>query len=383
MRAARSTALGGVLTVALLAAVGLVAALFLAVGCGDDGPVSPKVSPWTEVPLPDNFLGFGGLLGIAFHGDHGLAVGLLDAAITGPLVLETSGGSWTRVTIPALSSTMFPVSVTFTSAGEAILGGTDIQSSIVTLLDERNGWSAVNFSTHGGIQNFAEGDGILRGVGTSLQGLSLVSTAADVWTADGAGFVTTQANDKGLVDVTWHDGIFYACGFDDAADGSPQEPSNVVVQNDGTGWTRIESPVEDGAFELRAIAVTGDGIVLVGGAITDFSAGASDQYVATLVARGTDGTWTPVSLPDPGTLDEVQDILVTSAGDIVLACGISRIHFVKGSLDTGLADEGPGSRGQIRHLAEDSTGAVFGCGSSFIDEGDVQVPTPLLLKREP
>lgn len=378
MRAIRYPAFGG-----MLAAIGSLAVVSLVVGCGDDNPVSPKPSPWSEVPMPEGVYGPGGLMGIAFHGDRGLVVGFQNATTIGPLVLEASEGGWTPVAIPALTSTMLPVGVAFTSTGEAVLGGVDVQGSTIALLDERNGWSRVDLGLIGGIEGFAGGGGALRAVGTSLHGVSLVSTDADVWTADDPGFITTQANDKGLVDVAWHDGVFYACGFDDAADGSPQEPSNVVVQNDGTGWTRIESPVEDGAWEPRAVAVTGDGVLLVGGAVTDFSAGSADPYVAALVARGTDGNWTTVSLPDPGTLDEVQDILVTSTGDLLLACGNYKIHFLEGNLSKGFTDEGPGTKGEIRSLAEDSTGTIYGCGWTLIDEGDVFLTAPLLLKREP
>ena len=109
-------------------------------------------------------------------------------------------------------------------------------------------------------------------------------------------------------------------------------PWATVNQNSqGSGWEILPSPVEWSSWELRGVAVTAEGVVLVGGAITNFSAGPEDQYVAALAARGLDGTWSAIGLPEAGALDRVNDILIASDGRIFLACGLESIHLLVSS----------------------------------------------------
>lgn len=353
-------------------------------GCDDD-PVTPKVSPWAAVALPDSLEGTS-LFGIAFHGDHGLIAGLRYSAGTSnpaTVVLETTGADWARIHPPGIGETVILDAVAFTPAGEAILGGVDLTGSGAVLLDQRNGWNPVKPGVTGAVVAIGGGNGVLRAVGVSVQGLALVSTAADTWTAEGAGFVTVQANDKALVDLAWEDGVFTACGYDDAADGSPQEPARVVVQNDGSGWAPIPSPFVSATWELKAVAVAGNGAILVAGARTDFSAGAADDYVAMLMIRDPgSGDWFPIDLPRAGSLDRVNDILITSGGDVVLACGLDTVHLLSGPVSGGFTDEGPGTAGTVWVLAEGPGGAIYAAGTMAADPEHPETAMPLLLRRE-
>jgi hypothetical protein len=217
------------------------------------------------------------------------------------------------------------------------------------------------------------GGGLFRAVGIAPEGLSAFSAAPDSWIADDAGF-TTPPSEKGLVDIAFRDGMFYGCGYDDAG-----PPYAVVAENDGSGWTPIEAPgVDLDDRELSAIAVTGDGALLIGGSIADASSG-TVEYAAFLLIRGAAGEWIEGVLPEADRLDRVNDILVASDGTTFLGGGLEETWIAR-QAGEGVELEGPRAPGRIASLCESPDGVVHAAGS--YGPGGI-FGRAVILRREP
>jgi hypothetical protein len=195
------------------------------------------------------------------------------------------------------------------------------------------------------------------------------------------GYVSTPGGpgEKSLVDLTESSGVVYGLGYDDGADGSPGQPFRIVMQYSQGAWSMMPSPCGNcSAWEFRAIAAT-PWAVYAAGAVTDYSPGAEDESVAWLTMYSiADAEWTEIAIPSAGALDRVNDILVSSSGDIYLACGDQASAIVRMPAGGDGVVEWENSGIVLFGLGESADGALLAAG---LIEG-VQNGTPVILERE-
>jgi len=353
--------------------------VFLVASCGDD---SPSSSLWEEVPLVDA-PSEGAFYSLAFSGMRGLAAGYGHdgSQSTGYLVSRMSDGTWSPDTGIPLPSVSVLAAVGFTPSGEAVLAGVDygpVPTGFV--LDQRGGWSRHDFA-FGGLA-FASTPAILRvaGVSGTSSAVILKSSLPDVWSPEVLPFPSPGGNERGLNDVTASNGVFFVCGFDDAGDGNAVSPNSVLFRSDGDGWERIEAPCGGCSNrEFRSVAAKPAGGVFLGGAITDFSSGATDDYRAFLLSWSPSGGWVEVVLPNPASLDRVNDILIAGNGDIYLACGVESTIIVRLPAGGSLERDGTIPGAVIRALAESSDGSIWAAGS--VRASNTEAYRPAIWKR--
>ena len=109
------------------------------------------------------------------------------------------------------------------------------------------------------------------------------------------------------------------------------------------------------------------------------SGGAADEYVAFLLGRSASGDWVELILPQAGTLDRVNDILIASSG-LYLACGMGQTaHLVRAAPGSGPVLDVTLHDAQVECLAEDGDGIVWAAGSRG---NDPNRPVPALWKRK-
>lgn len=355
----------------LLAAAVMTAALPVLSGCGDD-PVAPPSGSWSDVVLPD--LGTA-LLGVAARGARVVAIGYGHGPV-GPEAhaAQSMGGLWRVLPLPTLPPNTVFMGVALDVAGRVVfVGGTPAEQPVI--VDERAGWQATILPVAGLLNAVFAGRGdTLVAVGTASGGLAASSFAAGIWSPDRAGFTTAQ--EKGLVDVTVADGVFIACGWDDA------HLQPVLRRRDPSGWTELPGPggvtVPESHIEYRSVWLEPGGALWLGGTIID-TTGGGERYAAWLARRPSNGDWFEIVLPDPGVLEMVNDILRATDGSVYLACGqiTGRVLRFDG---TRWSDEGPGTPGEVVALAEAANGTIYAAG--FRNSVSSQ-PGPLLRQRTP
>ena len=337
---------------------GLILVAISIAACGDD-----EEAPWSEVEVvgaPPAGVAYS----IAFAGSSGLIGGSGEGGTTTPWVASRSeDGTWAADGEIPLPASGVVSAVGFTTSGEALVSGFELElppSGYV--LDERGGWSRSEILFGG--RAFASAPDVVRLAGTSGIGIVLLTShEPDVWIPEEIPFASSSQNEKGLNDIDFRDGLFVACGFDDGGDGTPESPDNVVFQNSGSGWTAVEAPCGGcSAYEFRSVAVLSSGAFLLGGAVTDFSGGSPDEYTAFLLLR-TATEWVELVLPQPGTLDRVNDILVASNGDVFLACGVTSAFVVRKPGTGSFERDATLPTAGIVGLAESSDGSIWAAGS--------------------
>jgi hypothetical protein len=288
-----------------------------------------------------------------------------------------SDDTWARPAGVPLPTRALLSAAGFAPSGEALVAGADYDTQTGFILDERGGWSRHDFA-FGGV-SFATAPEIVRVAGyASNNNVVMKSSAPDVWIPESIPF-PGPVNEHGIKDICVGDGVFYACGFDDGGDGSPEFPHQVLFQSDEAGgWVRIEVPCGGCSDrEFRAVAITSQGGLLLGGAITNFSGGSPDMYRAFLI-HYTGGNWEEIVLPEPGALDRVNDILVTTNGDIYLACGMETGFIVRLPVGGTGEREAAIPAARISALAQ-SAEAIWAAGEIFV--GTAEASRPGLWKR--
>jgi hypothetical protein len=374
MRAARRSTVAFVLSALI---VGLNA-------CSNSSEPRPPAEAWRAVALQGG-PARGILMDIAFSGGRALAVGTAAVGVPPtadytPFVAEPGeGGAWRRATPPALPEAGLLTAVGFTAGSEAIMAGADVRPpGQGFVLDERGGWNRIDVSL--GALALATSGGVTRlaGMGGAP---ALVSLAADSWSAESLPFPSTTG-ERGLVDIAARDGVWVACGYDDGAEGTPDSPHAVLFRNGGAGWQRVAVPCGGCSNrEFRAVAVSATGGLLLGGAITDYGAGAADASVAFLLVRSVAGDWTEIVLPGAGRLDRVNDILAASDGSIYLACGLDGAHcVVRSPSGAPAACELSLERARIEALGEGPGGVLYAVGAT-LDAGNSALQSPALWRR--
>lgn len=276
------------------------------VGCASD-PTSPDQNDapkWESIPLPAD-LPDGVLTGVAFHGGRSIAVGI-QAVPIGGIVVTSDGDGWT--TLP--TNVDGPLNdVVFTPESDAVAIGRT-RSFLPFVLDERTGWTANEILQTPGFLCCAEVgiDGTLRTVGglTALRNLT-----AGQWETETVTFPNTS-NEKGIIDLTvGSDGSFYACGFDDGGEGTPEEPFRMIMQNAGNGWSFF-APILEAPNASQLAYDPEQGFFVAG---EQFQR--DGQPLADLWVRDLEGDWTEIDLP--GALGwSVRDLLVTPDGCVYL-----------------------------------------------------------------
>ncbi len=365
-----------------------VVALFLflvfAGGCSGDepnGPVPPG-AVWVEVPLPIG-LPAGVIWRIGYQADRGLAILLRESLQDGFVLLEENGSGWSVLPLPA-TNLAAPLDLAFEPDGRAVLAGFTAAGA-PSVLAERPNWTEVPLpAMTGGLQSLArDGGGVFHAAGSGTAEIpGVMGTIDGSWTRES--YPTAgDPQEKSIVDMAAGSGILYACGFDDGADGTPQAPFAVLMANSGNGWNAVAGPPGSEAnHEFRAVEVNSQGALLLGGAVTDYSAGAPDPSRAFLALRLNStppDEWAQAELSQAGDLDRVNDILAAASGDTYLACGDSTAYLVW--IPRGFAAsvvEFAGAGVSLYALAEDGAGRIYAAGGRT-ENGRMR---PLILRRE-
>jgi len=377
-----------------LMAIGMVFALGSFAGCSDDdGGTGPGggtgLRDWPVVELPAELVD-GMVLSLDAAGDRtvGLAVGS-----SGSWVIERGAAGWETIGAKPLPGTLGrpPILIPMFASGLAIDGrgkvqvvGADVVEPSPAVWSEGDtGWDVTapaGSQVRGALQAVVAlraQDIVASGFGTSAV---LVATGS-IYDGLDFGLVTTPGDlgEKSLVDLTESLDVVYGLGFDDGADGSPGQPFRIVMQYREGAWSMMPSPCGDCAFrEFWAIAASPSGLY-VGGAITDFSQEAVDESVAWLMMWSfVAEEWTEVELPSAGELDRVVDILVSSSGDVFLACGDQAAAIVKMPVSGNGVVEWEDDGIVLFGLGESGDGTLLACG---LIEG-VENGTPVVLERE-
>ncbi len=363
-------------------ALGLAACAVLLASCHHGATRPAPAGPWEEVAVvraPDR----GAFMGLAFTAGRGLIVG---AGFSGPTytpvytpfaaLLQTSGVWAPADGLPA------PAGSFLTAAGIAP-GGRFVAAGVAALpvpgfiLEERDGWSRHDVP-FGGLAFAASGDTLRFAGAAAGNGQIRASIYPDIRTTETLPF-PTAVNEHGLHDIAAGNGVWAACGFDDGGDGSPEEPNSVLFRNAGSGWERLDVPCGGCSDrEFDAVAVDANGVILLGGSITNFAGGAHD-YTAFLLMRSVSGAWVEIALPQATALESVNDILLARNGDAYLACGQETASIVRWPSGRGLEREAAIDSARVWRMAEASDGTVWAVGT--VQRGEIPDTRPALWKR--
>jgi len=348
------------------------ALLAFVAACGDD-PARPPGEVWRDAALPN--LGAAGLINIAARGSRVVAIGAAGSETEPEAVaLETTGGAWQVLPLPATPVDALFLGLALDPSGSAVLVGARPAGEPL-VLDERVGWQTATLPVAGFLNAVAAGQGSTWvAVGTASGGFAAWSSVPGVWVTDHAGFTTPQ--EKGLVDVSHADGVFVACGWDDADLGP------ALRRDDGTGWKNLLGPgsvtIPEAHAEYRSVLLESGGALWLGGTIVE-AMGSDEVYTALLARRPPSGDWFEIVLPDAASAEAVNDILRAADGSVYLACGETAARVLRFD-GARWHDEGPGTPGQILALAEDASGRIYAAGVSAHATAQ---PQPLLRVRRP
>jgi len=318
----------------------LIVLVFAIAACDDDdtgsGPCVCEDVPWVEQELPAE-LANGGIWGLDARGDRTVA---LSVTGDGTFVIEDGATGWEVVGGAALPGTepveppraaaeasRFAAGITLDAGGKVQVVGADVTASTPIIWSESDGdW----------ITNLGSGVGLLQDVvplgsrdilaaGTGFSGFPFVTGSAgtafvyDTWAAGG---------EAGLVALEEESGAVYGIGFNDAADGTEQDPWRIVMRYDLGSWSRFDSPCGAcGSYSLRAIEATPNALY-VGGSYTflrtgdePYGNGSSIEEAWLAQYSFEESGWVQLVLPDTELLQRVNAILVASDGVVFLACG--------------------------------------------------------------
>lgn len=356
--------------------------------CDDDDVINPTVPPspyWSAVSLPAE-LPDGALFSVAFSGNSSAAVG--SGVDNTGLLLENTSQGWVTIDVPELQSGVAR-DVGIDGSGRRVIVGATPASQEGLIIAERPDWSSV----FAGAPPTALFDAIdVDDAGNFVAaGAQTAEVAAWSGTAEGAWSevpITAPGDpqEKSLVDVAYGAGVWVACGFDDGGEGTPQQPYAILMLDQGSGWESISAICAGcGSHEFKSVAIDDAGLIYLGGAQTDFSNGASDEYIGFLWTYAPDiEEWTTIALPDPGSLDRVNDILLSANGDVYLACGVDIASLVRlpvgGESDAQENIEYVATATVLYGLAQTNGGDVYAVGQSGLTSSSRPL---MLLRTEP
>ncbi len=280
-----------------------------------------ELPAWSEAVLP-SYSASTVLLGVAFNSSRAIAVGAeVGAGTAKPVMLDNPGGGWGAIFPPDLPVSGTLTGVAFTKDGEGIVTGFEGTTMPAPFLfDERGGWHRPTLTGSNGTLAAAvrAGGDSMWVCGAADGGLFYMSTNALNWTRVPAGLGTPQ--EKGFRDLSYRDGVVYACGWDDG-----EEPYSVVMANAGGGWQKLPNP--DPAtldVEFDSILIDDEGTLWVGGHVVE-GVPQGDvillKDVARLYRRPRGGVWSRVTLPAPDQIGSITDIVQMSWGTIYFAAG--------------------------------------------------------------
>lgn len=362
----------------------LLASLAQLSACGDDPGPGPDNDLWQEATLVDP-PSRGEFFSLASSGSKTYAAGV---GFEGPepqsirfpyLVARSADDTWASPAGVPLPANSLLTSIGFSPGGEALVAGISYEAQTGFILDERAGWSRHDFPF--GALAFAAAPSVVRFAGSAAgSNVVMESRAPDVWTPESIPF-PGDPGEHALRDITARGNLLFACGFDDGGEGTPASPNSVVFRSEDEGWLRMDAPCGGCSDrEFRAVAATPDGGFLLGGAVTDFSAGSADPYRAFLLHYSVSGGWEEIPLEEPGRLDRVNDILISSQGDVFLACGQGRAFIVRLLEDGSSEVEATLPTARIAMLAE-SDGGLVAAGATFSPGGEENRPA-IWIRRE-
>lgn len=366
---------------------------FSLAACDDDdsGSCGCPQDSWEEVALPAELVN-GGIWDLEV--DNGRTVAL---AVTGggSWVIEDGPGGWEVVGDEALPGTgpvppgraaieapRAATAVTVDSEGALQVAGALIAGEKPVVWSEAGGtWTFEDGDGTGLLQDVvALADGQIFGAGTGATGIPFVTGSAD------GGFeysVLALGGEGGLVALVEESGVVYGTGFNDAADGTAEDPYRIVMKYEGEAWEPLPSPcLGCGPFDFRAIDAAPDALY-VGGSAMVRPAGdpsAPVQAQARILAYDLSlETWDTILLPDAFALQRVNAILAASDGSIYVTCGSPDTPAYLLRAEPGEAPrieaELPGVG--LFSLAETPDGRILAAG---LEPGEVE-GTPILLER--
>jgi hypothetical protein len=361
--------------------------------CDDDDTV-PCGCPddlWVEQSLPSELTN-GGIWGLDARAGRTVA---LAATGGGSFVIEEGSGGWDVVGGGALPGTepgslartvveppRVGAGITVDSRGKIQVVGALIASVKPVVWSEvGESWTAQEVEGSGFLQDVVPlGGRDILAAGTGSSGIPVVTGSA------GTEFVfdtVSLGGEAGLTALVEESGVIYGCGFNDAADGTAEDPYRIVMQYAGGQWERIPSPCVDcGSFDFRAIAATPSALYLGGSARVrpagDPSAPVQEQALLLIWSFSAE-EWTQIVLPDAFGLQRVNAILTASEGAIYVACGSPDTPAYLIRAAPGRAPEIEKELAGIRlfSLAETGDGRILAAG---LEPGEVE-GIPVLLER--
>lgn len=298
----------------------IVVLLLGASACDEDGgSASPPVPRWEEISL-DTVLERAAIFSLRASPTRTLAVG---TASSGPFVLERSNSDWALTYLDGNAS-VFAFDAGFALDGRAVVVGGAVSGG-VRVWAERPDFTPVDLTRSGTLRSVArdnEGDFVATGSGTTSIPLARGSI-------DGAWVATTvptpgDPQEKALERIVSHPDGLFAVGWDDGGEGTAEMPHALFLHSSGAAWDLVALPCGGCSnVELKALTVLPSGTLVLGGARTEWSAPhAEDRSVATLSFYDPSTlAWTAIVLPEASALDRVNDVVRTSEGSLVLACG--------------------------------------------------------------
>lgn len=285
----------------------------------DDGP-GPNVGPlWEEIAL-DTVLERASIFSLRASPSRTLAVG---TATSGPFVLELSNAGWALSPLDGGASA-FAFDASFALDGRAVVVGGAVSGG-VRVWAERPAFTPVDLTRSGVLRSVVrDADGSFVAVGTGSSTIPLARGSVDgAWATSG---VPTPGDpqEKSLERIVNHPEGLFAVGWDDGGEGTAEIPFALFLHFVDATWELVALPCGGCSnVELKALTVLPSGTLVVGGARTDWSAPAAEDWSVATLSFYDPSTlaWTEIVLPEASALDRVNDVVWTSEGALVLACG--------------------------------------------------------------
>lgn len=359
----------------------LALSVFFLAACSDDDSVGvgaphPDPPAWQEVELA---LGAGesGLVAVDFTGNHGLAVALVAPAgasqteFTHEFFRLQPDGGWLKDDVAGIRSGFAAMDLAVDTSGKPVLAGIQVSGPPSVVIDLRGAQAVyIEQSSFGMLAVDGHGAFMVAG-GRSSGGGLWTSTAPGIWNFDD--LPLSGGNDSGFPDVYVRGDRAVACGYDDGADTLQVVLSRTPI----TDWVKVP---QSGSFARTydCIALSDEGAIFVGG--IDGAGGLSPK--AFLAQRSADGQWTDLTLPDPGRLRGVTDILIATDASLYLTCrgeGDQTEANLLHASPSGVVEEITPFPGGLLQVGQAASGDIYAVGFRR-DEASGAVAGVMLVK---